>query len=98
VANTSLICIFTSYAFTFSTSSTVQLVFLMKVDTVLCKVGTAVLGTLIINNSYIFLADKLFLFTPALSFPTIIFSGFIFSPIYEAVNFEDLTEYIFTVL
>lgn len=82
----------------FSTNSTVQLVFLMKVDTILSKVGTAVLGILKINNSYIFLADKLFLFTPDLSFPTIIFPGFICSPIYEAVNCKDLTEYIFTVL
>jgi len=57
----------------YPTSSSGQLVLLMKVDTILCEVGTAVLGTRKmnnfyirtpkINNSYKFRADKLFLFT-----------------------------------
>lgn len=74
MVNVSLLCILTSYAFMFPTSSSSQLVLLMKVYTILCEVETAVLGirkmeikfclrTLKINNSHMFLVDKLFLFT-----------------------------------
>jgi len=81
----------------FLASSSGHLVLLMKVDTILCEVGTAVLGTrkmeinfclqtLKINNSHIFLVDKLFVLVRDLSFRTLIFPGCILSHIYEAVN------------
>ena len=93
----------------YPTSSSGHLVLLMKMDTILCEVGTAVLGTrkmeinfclqtLKINNSHIFLVDKLFLFTRHWSFHTLIFPGFIFSQIYETVNWKDQIKWFSTVL
>jgi hypothetical protein len=93
----------------FPTSSSGHLVLLMKMDTILCEVGTAVLGTrkmeinfyfqtLKINNSSMFLVDKLFLFTRHWSFRTLIFPGFNFSHIYETVNWKDQIKWFSTVL
>lgn len=93
----------------FPTSISGKLVLLMKVDTILWVVETAVLGTrkmeinfclrtLKINNSYMFLVEKLFLFTWDWSFRTLIFPGIIFSQIYEAVNWKDQIEWFSTVL